>query len=129
MAETQKPRSGDAHLVSTLRVVIFLNLAYFVIEIAVALAIGSVALVADSVDFLEDTAVNCLILAGLRFSPLWRARLGMGLAALLLLPATAGVIMLLHKIASPVAPAPLPLSLTGLGALAINTTCAFLLAR
>ncbi len=94
-----------------------------------ALAIGSVALIADSVDFLEDMAVSGLILAGLRFAPLWRARLGMGLALLLVLPAIAGLIMLLQKIAAPVPPAPLPLSLTGLGALFVNSACAVILAR
>jgi hypothetical protein len=35
-----------------------LNLGYFGIEFAVAIAIGSVALFADSVDFLEDGAVK-----------------------------------------------------------------------
>ncbi|MGA3302098.1 MAG: cation transporter [Methylovirgula sp.] len=127
--EAPEPRSTDGRLLSTLRLVIFLNLAYFGIELAVALAIGSVALIADSVDFLEDMTVNGLILAGLRFAPVWRARLGMGLASLLLLPAAAGVIMLLHKIQAPVPPAPLPLSVTGLGALVVNGTCAVLLAR
>ncbi len=38
-----------------------LNFGYFWVEIAVALAIGSVSLFADSVDFLEDTFVNLLI--------------------------------------------------------------------
>ena len=35
-------------------IVALLNLAYFGIEFAVALAIGSVSLFADSIDFLED---------------------------------------------------------------------------
>ena len=38
-----------------------LNLGYFGIEFAVATAIGSVSLFADSVDFLEDASVNLLI--------------------------------------------------------------------
>jgi Co/Zn/Cd efflux system component len=111
--------------------VVGLNLAYFGIEFAVALAIGSVSLFADSVDFLEDIALNGLVLAALRLSPLARARLGMGLAGLLILPAGAMLITLVQKFmaAMPVPPAPLPLALTGLGALAVNTTCAFLLAR
>lgn len=124
------PQSAENEkLVASLRLAIFLNLAYFGIELLVALAIGSVALIADSVDFLEDMTVNGLILAGLRFAPLWRARLGMGLAGLLVLPAAAGLIMLLHKIQAPVPPAPLPLSVTGLGALVVNGTCALILAR
>ncbi len=39
-------------------VVALANLAYFFVEFAVARRIGSVSLFADSVDFLEDTAVN-----------------------------------------------------------------------
>jgi hypothetical protein len=41
-----------------------LNLTYFGVEFSVALAIGSVSLFADSIDFLEDTSVNFLILIG-----------------------------------------------------------------
>jgi Co/Zn/Cd efflux system component len=37
-----------------------LNFGYFFVEFVVALAAGSVALLADSVDFLEDTSVNLL---------------------------------------------------------------------
>ena len=44
------------------------NLAYFGIEFAVALNIGSVSLFADSIDFLEDAAVNLLILVALRWN-------------------------------------------------------------
>ena len=47
------------------RLAAILNLAYFGVEFAVALAIGSVSLFADSIDFLEDTAVNLLILLAL----------------------------------------------------------------
>ena len=66
-----------------------LNLGYFGIEIAVALAIGSVALIADSLDFLEDAAINLLIFAGLGWSAANRARLGTVMAFILLVPALA----------------------------------------
>ena len=42
------------------RLVALLNLGYFGIEFAVARTIGSVSLFADSIDFLEDAAVNGL---------------------------------------------------------------------
>jgi Co/Zn/Cd efflux system component len=116
-------------LTQTVRVVAALNLAYFGIEFAVALHIGSVALFADSVDFLEDTAVNFLIFAGLGWTARNRARLGMGLAAILLVPGLATLWTAWEKISLPVAPSPLPLSLTGLGALAINLSCALMLVR
>lgn len=53
-------------------VVALLNLAYFFVEIGVAVGIGSVSLFADSVDFLEDTAVNLLIFVALGFTLRWR---------------------------------------------------------
>jgi len=40
---------------------------YFGLELAVALAIGSVSLFADSIDFLEDASVNLLIMVALGF--------------------------------------------------------------
>ena len=41
----------------TVALVVLLNLAYFGVEFTVARLIGSVSLFADSIDFLEDTAV------------------------------------------------------------------------
>jgi len=106
-----------------------LNLAYFGVEFAVAVAIGSVSLFADSIDFLEDASVNLLIAVALGWGPRARARLGMIFAGLLLVPGLATLWTAGVKFLAPVPPAPLPLSLAGLGALAINATCAFMLAR
>src|SRR5882724_9232033 len=114
------------------RVVIFvalLNLAYFGVEFAVALAIGSVALFADSVDFLEDASINLLIAIALGWSAAGRARLGMALAVILLIPGLATLWAAWGKFMTPVPPAAIPLSLAGLGALGINVSCAFMLAR
>src|SRR5262249_7742368 len=80
-------------------------------------------------DFLEDAALNLLILAALRWSATQRARVGMVLAGILLLPVLALMWTLYGKLAVPVPPSATPLSLAGLGALAVNLTCAFLLAR
>jgi Co/Zn/Cd efflux system component len=110
-------------------VVAFLNLAYFGVEFAVALAIGSVSLFADSIDFLEDASVNLLIAIALGWSAAGRARLGMALACILLIPGLATLWTAWGKFMAHVPPAPLPLSLAGLGALAINLSCAFMLAR
>ena len=108
--------------------VLLLNLSYFVVEFAVAVAIGSVSLFADSIDFLEDTSLNLLILVGLKWSARNRARLGMVLAGILLIPGLATVWAAWLKFTAPIAPAPIPLSLTGLGALIVNATCALVLA-
>jgi Co/Zn/Cd efflux system component len=105
------------------------NLAYFGIEFAVALAIGSVSLFADSIDFLEDASINFLIVLALSWSALARARVGMALAGILFLPVLATLWMAWQKFSVPVPPAPLPLTLTGTGALAVNLTCALMLAR
>jgi len=105
------------------------NLAYFGVEFAVAVAIGSVSLFADSIDFLEDASVNTLILIALGWSAGARARLGMGLAGLLLVPSLATLWMAWEKLSAQVPPAPVPLTLAGTGALAVNLTCAFVLAR
>jgi len=110
-------------------VVALLNLGYFGIEFAVALNIRSVSLFADSVDFLEDTSVNLLIFFALAWSEKTRARVGMAMAAILLVPALAFLWSLWGKFADPVPPEPFALSVTGLGALVINTGCAVLLAR
>jgi Co/Zn/Cd efflux system component len=109
--------------------VALLNLAYFGVEFAVALAIGSVALFADSIDFLEDTAVNLLILFAMGWSARRRAGVGMLLAGIILIPGLATLWTAWHKVLLPVAPEPVALSVTGLGALAVNLTCAFLLVR
>ena len=108
--------------------VAMLNLGYFGIEFAVALGIGSVALFADSVDFLEDASVNLLIALALRWSPVQRARLGKVLALILLAPALAGLWTAGEKFFTPVVPAALPLTITGLGALIVNLGCALILA-
>jgi len=111
------------------RVVALLNLGYFGIEFAVARAIGSVSLFADSIDFLEDAAVNGLILAALGWSSHRRSIVGMILAAILFAPAIATAWTAWEKFSTPVPPAAMPLSITGLGALAVNLFCALLLAR
>jgi Co/Zn/Cd efflux system component len=105
------------------------NLAYFGVEFSVAVAIGSVSLFADSIDFLEDASVNFLILVALGWSAPLRARIGMLLAAILLVPGIATLWTAWEKFNAPLAPDPTLLSLAGAGALAVNLTCAFMLAR
>jgi Co/Zn/Cd efflux system component len=111
------------------KLVALLNLGYFGVEFAVALAIGSVSLFADSIDFLEDTSVNLLVLLALGWSARRRARMAMVLAGFLLVPGIATLWTAWEKISTPVPPAPAALSLAGAGAFAVNLTCAILLAR
>jgi Co/Zn/Cd efflux system component len=120
---------GDGMLRRAVVTVALLNLAYGVIECAVALRIGSVSLFADSVDFFEDTSVNLLIFLALVWSVQARARLGMALAGILLVPAAATIWTGVEKFLNPTPPDPFALGLTGLGALAVNLSCAFILAK
>lgn len=119
----------NAPLRKVVIIVAVLNLAYFVVEFAVALAIGSVSLFADSVDFLEDASVNFLIAVALGWSATNRARVGMALAGILFIPGLATLWMAYDKFLVPIPPAPLPLSLAGAGALAVNLACAFMLVK
>ena len=121
--------AADHHLRRVIRLVAVLNLAYFGLEFAVARIIGSVSLFADSIDFLEDASVNLLILAALGWAARKRARVGMALAAILLVPSAATLWTAWGKFNLPQAPDPALLSLTGCGALAVNLSCAFMLAR
>jgi Co/Zn/Cd efflux system component len=110
-------------------VVAVLNIAYFGIEFAVARTIGSVSLFADSIDFLEDASLNLLIAIGFSWRATARARLGMVLAGILLIPGVATLWTAWSKFIAPIPPAPLPLTVTALGALAINLSCALMLAH
>jgi Co/Zn/Cd efflux system component len=120
---------NERDLRRTVCIVGLANLGYFFVEFAVARRIGSVSLFADSVDFLEDAAVNALIFFALAWSRRQRARVGMLLAALLLVPAVATLWEAWQKFNAPLPPQPWLMSITGFGALAVNLGCAFLLAR
>ncbi len=111
------------------RVVALLNLAYFGVEFSVALLIGSVSLFADSIDFLEDAAINILIGMALAWSTPRRALIGKMLAGIILVPGLATLWMAWQKLGTPMPPAPAPLSLTGVGALLVNVMCALILVR
>jgi Co/Zn/Cd efflux system component len=127
--ETSAPDTMSQGVRHVVRIAAILNIAYFGVEFTVALAIGSVSLFADSIDFLEDTSVNVLILLALNWSARRRARMGMVLAGILLVPGVATLWTAWHKLTVPLPPSPLPLSIAGAGALAVNFSCAIMLAR
>ncbi len=105
------------------------NLAFFGFEFAVAAAIGSVSLFADSIDFLEDASLNSLIFVALAWPTAWRARLGFVLSGVLLVSSLATVWAAWEKLSALVPPNPVALSLTGAAALVVNLTCALVLAH
>jgi Co/Zn/Cd efflux system component len=110
-------------------IVALLNLGYFGVEFAVALAIGSVSLFADSIDFLEDASVNALIVLAAGWSLRQRSRIGMAMAALLLVPGLFTLWTAWQKFVLPAPPEATSMALAGLGALVVNGYCAWLLAR
>ncbi len=124
---------ADPALRRTLRravlLVALLNLAYFFVEIGVAIGIGSVSLFADSVDFLEDTAVNLLIFVALGFTLRWRSVMGKVMAVIICVPAVAAGVALFLKAGNPEPPDPLSLAVTAGGAAVVNLICALILAR
>lgn len=113
----------------TVLTVALLNLGYMVVEMAVALAVGSVSLFADSVDFFEDFAVNLLIFLALGWSLQRRAALGKVMAVIILLPALAAGWMAVVKFGDPEPPDPLALVVTAGGAVLVNLICTVLLSR
>jgi Co/Zn/Cd efflux system component len=92
--------------------------------------IGSVSLLADSIDFLEDASINGIILLALGWGVVWRRRVGMVLAGVLLVPGLTTAWAAIQKFgdlsAVPVASS---LTWTGLGAMLVNFGCAWLLVR
>lgn len=113
----------------TVLLVAGLNFGYFWVEVSVALAIGSVALLADSVDFLEDTTVNLLIFVALGWSLVHRARIGMVLAGVILVPALAAAWAAFSKAGDPSPPNVTALVVTAVGAVVVNGVAAYLLSR
>lgn len=131
MTTASSPHAGPPPpgLRRTVGAVAALNLGYFGIEFWAALALSSVALFADSMDFLEDASVNLLILLALGWSLRARARVGAVLALILAAPVIATIWTAWDRIVDPTPPDALALSAVALGALGVNLACALLLAR
>ena len=90
---------------------------------------NSVALLSDSLDFLEDASVNILIFLAFSLSVIWRKRLSYIFALLLLLPGISFLFNALQQISNPEAPVGRGMSLVGAGALAVNFYCALILKK
>ena len=110
-------------------IVALLNLGYFFVEFAAAIAIGSASLFADSADFLEDTAINMLVFLAVAWPAARRRKAGSVLAALILIPAVAAIVTVVLKIMNPEPPSPEGLTGVAVGALVVNLVCAVILLR
>ena len=126
-AEEHAERLDAARLRRVVVIVGILNLAYFFIEFTVALAAGSISLLADSVDFLEDAAINLLIFIALGWPLARRAVMGKAMALVILGPAAVAGWQAIPRFTDPLAPDLVPVVLASLGAIAINGSSAWLL--
>jgi Co/Zn/Cd efflux system component len=113
----------------TVLLVAGLNFAYFFVEAGVALTIGSVSLLADSVDFLEDTAINLLIAAAFAWPLHRRALAGRAMTLVILVPAATAAVAALRKAADPAPPDAVLLVVTAGGAAAVNLVAALVVSR
>jgi Co/Zn/Cd efflux system component len=120
---------GVSSIRNVVRIVAIANLSYFALEFIFAIRIGSVSLFADSIDFLEDASVNILIFVALGWSLAARRRLSRFFALLLLVPAISVIIFTIYKINNPTVPSGPAITTVAVGALIVNFTCAFLLAK
>lgn len=122
--ESQGPAPGFR---KALWIALWVNLAMFFVEGLASLQSGSVALMADAIDFFGDSANYLLSLSVLSMGMLWRGR-----AALVkgLTMATFGLVVwgrAIWVLQSGVTPEPLTMGLVGLLALAANVGVAVML--
>jgi Co/Zn/Cd efflux system component len=117
------------NLRKTVLFVASLNLMYFCVEYYYGQLYDSVALIGDSIDFLEDASVNILIAFAIGWSMRKRQMTSYVLALLLLLPGIAFLWNAINQLLSPEIPAGEGMGFVGLGALAVNLSCAFLIAK
>ena len=102
-----------------------LNLAMLFIEGGVGLWIGSSALLADAVDFLEDTAVFGLALFAIKLSARARAKAGLVQGLAMAGVGAAAVSHIVRNILEGRAPSPAPMGGVAVLALVVNVYCAY----
>lgn len=106
-----------------------LNLVYFFIEFTVALNIRSVSLLTDSIDFIEDTAINFLIFFSVSLTIIKKAKISIVLSLIMLLPGVTALWAVWQQILFQEPTEPIELSIVAFGALIVNCLCTFILMR
>jgi Co/Zn/Cd efflux system component len=117
------------NLRKTVLTVATLNLIYFLVEFYFGRLYDSVALLSDSIDFLEDASINILIALAMGWSLRKRQTVTYLLALLLLVPGIAFLWNAFDQLFNPDIPVGEGMSVVGFGALIVNVFCAFLIAR
>ena len=108
---------------TTLRLVLFLNAAMFVVEFAAGLLSGSVALLADSLDMLGDALVYGFSLYVVNRNSIWKARAALAKAGVMGLFGSVVLGQLILKLIHPQAPVFEAMGVVGALALAANGVC------
>ena len=114
---------------TTLITCALLNLAMLFLEGGVGLWIGSAALLADAVDFLEDAAVLALALVALRWSVQARATAGLVQGFAMAGVGIGAVTQIVRRLFEGGAPLPGPMGAVAVLALTVNMYCAYRLVR
>ena len=117
---TEAPAQLDPGYSRALQVCLALNLAMVLVEGCAGAIIGSAALLADAIDFVEETAVFALALAAVGWSRRDRGTAGLIQAIAMGLVGLAAVGQIIDRLVNGGAPAPRPLALVALLALAVN---------
>ena len=106
-----------------------LNAFMFFVEGGVGLTIGSAALLADAVDFLEDAGLYALAVTALAWRPRNRAVVGLAMSFAMLGVGLVAVWQIVDRFRNGGAPASGAMAITAAAALAINIYCASRLSR
>jgi Co/Zn/Cd efflux system component len=114
---------------TTLITCALLNLAMLFLEGGVGLWIGSAALLADAVDFLEDTAVLALALVALTWSLRARATAGLVQGFAMAGVGIGAVTQIVRRVLEGGAPSPVSMGAVAVLALTVNVYCAYRLVR
>ncbi len=114
---------------STLRLVLVVNAAMFVVELIAGLLAGSVALLADSLDMLGDALVYGFSLYVVARGPVWKAKAALAKAAVMALFGVFVLGQLVYRLVHPQIPTVGTMGAVGALALAANGFCFVLLWR
>ncbi len=126
---TQDPKHLNPAYRTALVTCALMNLTMLFVEGGVGLRIGSAALLADAVDFLEDAAVLGLALAALAWSAKRRAVAGLVQGIAMASVGAAAVFQIVRRLVEGGAPSPLSMEAIAVLALVVNVYCASRLIR
>jgi Co/Zn/Cd efflux system component len=127
MSDIPSPAANNAAYSRVLKIAALVNIVVFGAEILVAIQSGSVSLMADSVDFLEDALLYTIgfLLVGAALKT--RALAGMATAIIMLLPGLYALWLVIRQIVYGLPPSPMPMGVMAVIALFANLYCAWLL--